>query len=126
MPLEAMLAGLPVLACDSGGPTETVLEGVTGWLRSPEKPEEWTKVVDMVLNELSDEQKDDMRAAGPKRVKENFAEEQMAERLDRIFDDMEQSASVRQSGSVLLISFGLVSLAVVAFVVSLLMKSIVG
>ncbi|EHA56548.1 mannosyltransferase [Pyricularia oryzae 70-15] len=126
VPLEAMLAGLPVLACDSGGPTETVLEGVTGWLRSPEKPEEWTKVVDMVLNELSDEQKDDMRAAGPKRVKENFAEEQMAERLDRIFDDMEQSASVRQSGSVLLISFGLVSLAVVAFVVSLLMKSIVG
>lgn len=32
VPLEAMYAGLPVLAVNSGGPKETVLDGVTGYL----------------------------------------------------------------------------------------------
>ncbi|MFN8642707.1 MAG: glycosyltransferase [Candidatus Binatia bacterium] len=35
VPIEAMAAGRPVIAADSGGPTETVLEGVTGFLRPP-------------------------------------------------------------------------------------------
>ncbi|KAL1744837.1 glycosyltransferase family 4 protein [Schizophyllum fasciatum] len=33
IPCEAMYCGLPVLARDTGGPTETVVEGATGWLR---------------------------------------------------------------------------------------------
>lgn len=36
-----MVCGVPVLACDSGGPTESVLdqprEERTGWLRTPDK-----------------------------------------------------------------------------------------
>jgi glycosyltransferase involved in cell wall biosynthesis len=32
VPLEAMAAGTPVLAVDSGGPSESVLHGETGWL----------------------------------------------------------------------------------------------
>lgn len=32
VPLEAMASGTPVLAVDSGGPRETVVHGVTGWL----------------------------------------------------------------------------------------------
>ncbi len=32
VPLEAMSAGTPVIAVDHGGPRETVLHGVTGWL----------------------------------------------------------------------------------------------
>ena len=35
VPLEAMAAGTPVLAVDNGGPKETVLDGVTGWLLPP-------------------------------------------------------------------------------------------
>ena len=35
VPLEAMASGRPVIACDSGGPTETVLPGLTGLLCSP-------------------------------------------------------------------------------------------
>ena len=31
-PLEAMMASRPVIACASGGPLETVVEGETGWL----------------------------------------------------------------------------------------------
>ena len=35
VPLEAMAAGRPVIACDSGGPTESVVPGVTGFLCRP-------------------------------------------------------------------------------------------
>ena len=35
VPLEAMAAGRPVVACDSGGPRETVLHGRTGLLCEP-------------------------------------------------------------------------------------------
>ncbi len=35
VPLEAMAAGRPVIACDSGGPTESILSGVTGLLCEP-------------------------------------------------------------------------------------------
>jgi alpha-1,3/alpha-1,6-mannosyltransferase len=32
VPVEAMYVGTPVVACNSGGPTETVVDGVTGFL----------------------------------------------------------------------------------------------
>lgn len=35
VPLEAMYAGTPVVAVHSGGPTETVVDGQTGYLREP-------------------------------------------------------------------------------------------
>ena len=35
VPLEAMAAGRPVIACNSGGPTESVVHGVTGFLCKP-------------------------------------------------------------------------------------------
>lgn len=35
VPLEAMAAGRPVIACDSGGPRESVVDGRTGLLCEP-------------------------------------------------------------------------------------------
>ncbi|CAI5503427.1 unnamed protein product [Closterium sp. Naga37s-1] len=35
VPLEAMAASKPVLACNSGGPTESILDGATGFLCAP-------------------------------------------------------------------------------------------
>lgn len=89
VPLEAMLRGVPVLAADNGGPTETVVEGVTGWLRNPGEVERWSEVMDRVLNGMSDEELRRMGQAGVDRVKENFADVQMGEKLDGIFDEME-------------------------------------
>lgn len=36
VPVEAMSRGVPVIALDSGGPRETIVDGVTGWLCSPD------------------------------------------------------------------------------------------
>ena len=35
VPLEAMASGAPVLAVDAGGPRESVIHNVTGWLLPP-------------------------------------------------------------------------------------------
>jgi len=88
VPLEAMLAGLPVLACNTGGPTETVVEGATGWLRPPEDVAAWTEVMDRAVHGLSARELEAMGRAGVERVRARFAEEQMAARLDAVFDEM--------------------------------------
>jgi alpha-1,3/alpha-1,6-mannosyltransferase len=83
VPLEAMLSGVPVLAANEGGPTETVVEGQTGWLRDVSKPEQWTEVMRTVLNgSLSDSSLQKMGYQGRQRVKHLFSKDKMASRLD--------------------------------------------
>ncbi|KAH8906549.1 UDP-Glycosyltransferase/glycogen phosphorylase [Coniochaeta sp. PMI_546] len=99
VPLEAMLSGVPVLAADSGGPTETVVEGVTGWLRDPQRVDEWTAVMEKALYGLTEKEKVEMRRAGRKRVKSNFAVDQMAKRLDELFEEVEREVQSRPRGA---------------------------
>ncbi|KAH8892000.1 family 1 glycosyltransferase [Thozetella sp. PMI_491] len=89
VPLEAMLNGVPVLAANTGGPTETVVERVTGWLRDPADVQAWSDVMGRVLNRLSAAELAAMAKAGPERVRENFADVQMAQRLDSIYTELE-------------------------------------
>ncbi|KAJ9130397.1 Glycosyltransferase family 4 protein [Pleurostoma richardsiae] len=91
VPIEAMLAGVPVLAANTGGPTETVVEGVTGWLRAPGEVVQWTAVMDEVLHNLSEEQLAAMSRAGVERVEQGFSDLRMARRLDEIFGEVEGS-----------------------------------
>jgi len=51
VPIAAMACGSPVLACSSGGPTESIilspphpLSERTGWLKEPE-PETWANIL---------------------------------------------------------------------------------
>ncbi|KAI8955993.1 hypothetical protein F4801DRAFT_527608 [Xylaria longipes] len=97
VPLEAMLSGVPVLAADTGGPVETVVEGKTGWLRSPDKVDEWTAVMDKALHQLSAQDLAEMSKAGVERVKNGFGEAEMAQRLDSIFDKMVLTERPRRS-----------------------------
>ena len=87
VPLEAMLAGVPVLAANSGGPLETVVDGQTGWLR-PTEVGQWTEVLDNVLHNMSEQHLKRMGEAGRRRVKAEFSETRMAERLDEEIDAM--------------------------------------
>jgi alpha-1,3/alpha-1,6-mannosyltransferase len=89
VPLEAMLAGTPVLAANEGGPTETVISGQTGWLRDVSKVQEWTEVMRIALEDGDGEQRlRDMGKWGRKRVVAEFSKDKMGERLDAAIQDM--------------------------------------
>lgn len=94
VPLEAMLAGVPVLAANTGGPKETVMDGVTGWLREPNEVEEWTKVMDTVLNKMGKKELEMMGSDGVQRVRIGFGQEKMAERIERILNDLAEKHRV--------------------------------
>lgn len=88
VPVEAMACGLPVLACDSGGPLETIVEAstssdskaATGILRRPDA-EEWSFAL-LSLASLSEEAREDCARAGKARVREVFSLEVMAKQLE--------------------------------------------
>lgn len=88
VPLEAMLAGVPVLASNNGGPLETVTDGETGWLRSTNDVAQWTDVIKQALFGLTDDELAQMGERGIRRVKEEFSETKMALRLDEEFEAM--------------------------------------
>ena len=46
VPLECMSAGRPVIAVNSGGPTETVVNDVTGYLCDAENPKQWAECME--------------------------------------------------------------------------------
>ncbi|KAH6896587.1 hypothetical protein B0T10DRAFT_454493 [Thelonectria olida] len=87
VPLEAMLAHTPVLAADSGGPVETIREGQTGWLRSPDDVPAWADVMQRTLA-MSDAELVEMGNLGAKRVHDLFGRDQMAERFDQLVSEI--------------------------------------
>ncbi len=119
VPLEAMLVGTPVLAADTGGPLETVVEGETGWLRDPDDTEKWTEVMDMVLHKLKPDQIEEMGRKGKSRVKDVFSEEKMAERLDDIISEMvSKSKEVDTVGfTVLVLTLGAIAVSMVGIAI---------
>ncbi|KAJ5894298.1 hypothetical protein N7495_005989 [Penicillium taxi] len=82
VPVEAMHAGLPVLASNTGGPLETIVEGKTGWLRDAHAVDEWTAVMEKVLHGLSPEEIDQIAAAGKFRAAHEFSLTAMGNRLE--------------------------------------------
>ncbi|GLI74260.1 alpha-1,3-mannosyltransferase-like protein [Penicillium ochrochloron] len=88
VPVEAMLAGLPVLASNTGGPLETVVEGETGWLRDAHAVEEWTEVMDKVLYGMSQKELAKMAAAGKVRAEQEFSLTAMGDRLEEEISTM--------------------------------------
>lgn len=82
VPLEAMLAGVPVLAVNSGGPLETIVDGETGWLRSADNVGQWTNILQDSMLISSSEALQQMGEKGKQRVKSEFSEREMAHRLD--------------------------------------------
>ncbi|KAJ5932412.1 hypothetical protein N7516_006901 [Penicillium verrucosum] len=82
VPVEAMRVGLPVLASNTGGPLETIVEGETGWLRNAHADEEWTAVMDKALYGLSREDLQRMAIAGKNRAQQEFSLTAMGDRLE--------------------------------------------
>jgi glycosyltransferase involved in cell wall biosynthesis len=69
--IEAMASGKPVVATAPGGPSETVLEGETGYLVQPSDPEGTAAAVEKLL--ADPELRARMGAAGRRRACEVFS-----------------------------------------------------
>lgn len=88
VPLEAMLAGVPVLATNTGGPLETIYDGRTGWLRSPEKVAQWTDVMRKPLIPSSANGLQAMGQKGRERVLAEFSRTKTVQSLEREMEGM--------------------------------------
>lgn len=117
VPLEAMMAGTPVLAANEGGPVETVVEGQTGWLRNVSDVEAWTAVLEAVWG-MTQEQLARIGQAGRERA-QMFSKENMAETLDGEIDSMRSKATVQVVDvrilASLAVAFVAIALAILAY-----------
>jgi len=80
VPIEAMLSGRAVIACNSGGPLETVVNDETGFLLNP-SPEAWAEKMELLCKNYDQAKR--LGAAGYKRVKDEFSEEAFKEKLQQ-------------------------------------------
>jgi alpha-1,3/alpha-1,6-mannosyltransferase len=84
VPLEAMYAGVPVIAVNHGGPTETVVHGVTGLLCDAEE----TAFADAILKLTGDARVcRDMGLEGRDLVKREFSAAKYADALEGLLED---------------------------------------
>jgi alpha-1,3/alpha-1,6-mannosyltransferase len=81
-----MYMGCIALACNSGGPLESVEDGTTGYLMSPNK-EEWGKKISLILNG-SRETMQKMRDNAKRRVVERFTFKVFSRQLDSVLRKM--------------------------------------
>jgi glycosyltransferase involved in cell wall biosynthesis len=85
-PVEAMAAGLPVVASRSGAVTETVVEGQTGFLVEKNDAEELAKALLVLLNDGA--LRETMGRAGRRRVFEHFSWLKVAEQMHARYDEL--------------------------------------
>lgn len=78
--IEAMAMEKPVLAHKAGGPSETVLDGQTGWLIDAPTVDAFAEGLTRMLRDRP--RWPQMGRAGRARVLEHFSEDRMLERLD--------------------------------------------
>lgn len=83
--MEAMLAGVPVVATSIPGSTDLVKPGVNGWLATPGKPEHLAKVIVDALIDF--EHRDSFRRAAAETVKE-FSLEKIAENYQALYNEI--------------------------------------
>lgn len=89
--LEAMAAGLPVVATDVGGTAEAVRDGTTGFLVPRLDVDRLAgRLLELVENRAL---RETMGQAGRKRVLEQFTWDRSAETLERIYRDLTATAS---------------------------------
>jgi len=87
VPLEAMYAGKPVIAINSGGPTETVVHGETGLLVN-EDPVHFAEAMARIVNNRKE--KENFGFKGKKRFVSNFSFTAFSNQLESTILDLVQ------------------------------------
>lgn len=86
--LEAMASAVPVVSSRRGGPAETVVDGVTGFLVDSGDAEAMAALVTRLLNDAALRER--FGVAGRKRVETRFSLEATTSAYQRIFDELLQ------------------------------------
>ncbi len=81
--IEAMSTGTPVVSTNRGGPSETVVDGETGYLVPPDNPQALATQVIRLLNDPAERQR--LGANGRQRILEHFSAKASAEQYMRMF-----------------------------------------
>ena len=84
--LEAMAAGLPVIGTRAGGIPELVVEGETGLLVAPERPDELASALDSLA--ANPEGRAEMGSRGRARVQEHFSADAIARRTVDLYEEL--------------------------------------
>uniref|UniRef100_A0A182RSC1 Alpha-1,3/1,6-mannosyltransferase ALG2 n=1 Tax=Anopheles funestus TaxID=62324 RepID=A0A182RSC1_ANOFN len=87
VPLEGMYLSKPVIAANSGGPLETIINEQTGFLCEPVPKEFATAMAKLVKDDKHCER---MGAMGRKRVQQRFSFEAFSTKLDNVVTDLIQ------------------------------------
>ena len=85
VPLEAMAAARPVIAADGGGPTETIVDGATGFLRPPTAEAFGDALAEMLSHP---DRARRMGEAGRERVRLHFSRRVFGDRLEALLQDV--------------------------------------
>jgi alpha-1,3/alpha-1,6-mannosyltransferase len=84
VPLEAMACGLPVLAVNSGGPKETVIDlskpGGTGLLRQPDEIQ-WSEALKQLIT-MPENERDAISEVAKKRVEDHFSAQTLGKEME--------------------------------------------
>jgi len=88
--VEALAAGLPVISTDQGAITESVLDGVNGFIVASHAPEQIADRLQRLIAEPSLRSR--MAEASRRHYEANFTEERMVKRLSGAFDRLLQGS----------------------------------
>jgi glycosyltransferase involved in cell wall biosynthesis len=91
--LEAMAAGVPVVATDIPGNDESIHSGKNGWLVPPNNPQALAeRVVDLLTNT---HQADAFRANSYERLKNEFTKQGMLSAVENLYKEVATSARIQ-------------------------------
>jgi len=94
VPLEAMASGKPIISVAEGGPTETIIDGITGFLVKNEK--EMAEKMLLLANNLELAKK--IGVAGRKHVETNFSWSEFDKNMSNIIELIVQKTYNRDRG----------------------------
>jgi len=84
--LEAMAAGLPVVACDVGGNPEAIVDGETGRLVPPRDPERFAGAMGELIADES--KRKNFGEAGLRRSAERFSLDRMVGEMEALYESL--------------------------------------